>query len=116
LPGLFVPKWTIDRDRKIYLMGVGSSSQVHEEDPLTRFLLDWNGSQYFIDLVPGRGSMRFSEQPYVVSWNAIRALRPTDLHGRGQAEVVSMLKEALTVLGAAGADGQVPNAVVEFNF
>ncbi|MGZ8253017.1 MAG: hypothetical protein ACXW1P_10600 [Methylophilaceae bacterium] len=116
LPSNFAPHWTVDHDRNIYLMSIGSYDQAHDEDPWIGFELNINSKVIVCKLLYGAGkSVKFSESPFYMVWNLI-SLMPEDLHGIEKNVAIDFLKEALTTYGYAGARRQIAETVVKFNF
>lgn len=100
--------WSIDRDRRIFLMWVGAGRE--EFSNRLEFALWWNGNLLTATL-DDVGKEKNSK-----TWDLINIRIPTDFKN-GNADVVSVLKEALIVYGYRGAQAQLPNNYsVEFNF
>ncbi|MCG7867204.1 MAG: hypothetical protein N0E59_00560 [Candidatus Thiodiazotropha taylori] len=109
------PWLTIDRGRNIYFMIVGGGGR---EDPeITRVLLWIDGYHVIIEigLVSGLNPEGFEANPYRITWNLL-GVYPQKNVGKSQKEIITLLKEALTVYGCFGVHMQVPNTIVEFNF
>jgi hypothetical protein len=117
LPENFKPSWTVDKDRNIYLMGAGMANRARDEEYWIRFLLNCDGKEFFIKLERGEGSKNYSESPYIVVWDKLLSIDPPNLHGAAYADIVSLLKEALSVVGDDGLTNKfAPNCIVKFNF
>jgi len=117
LPENFKPSWTIDKERNIYLMGAGMANPARDNEYWIGFLLNCDGKEFFIKLERGEGSKKYSESPYIIAWNNVKSIYPTDLHGMTYLDVVSLLKEALSVFGDDGMINKfASNFIVKFNF
>ena len=108
------PDWTIDRDQNVFLMAIEQGRQEHGNR--TTFLLWWDGAHIVanLDLIKG-SSGNFDEVPFRIVWALVSMKEPEGFTGRRE-ETVSVLKEALTIYGYWGAQKQIPNTVVEFDF
>lgn len=97
-------------------MGAGMANQARENENWIAFLLNCNGKEFYIRLERGNGSMKYSESPYIIVWEKVNSIYPPDLHGMKRTDVLTILKEALSV-GDDGLDNKfAPNFVVNFNF
>lgn len=100
--------WTRDAERDYYLWGGKGGNPAFGEDFEGRFHLSLNGFDLFVCLVPGEGSFRLSDVPFVVVWRSVKRISPSDLHGLDRVEVLRVLKEALSVYGRNGRAGAGP--------
>lgn len=120
-PG-FVPAWTIDRERGMYLIPVKSiqesgPSGLPEPTGRTVYALSCQGRRalFTIERVWAAGSRSSSDSPFRVVWD-LKGIDTSGLPDLPQETVIGWLKEALTAFGHAGAHRQVPNTVVTFLF
>lgn len=106
-------KWTIDREKEIYLMPVKSGRE--ERSNRQTWVLKTKGHE--IEIVTDRvgKAQKYTDVPYVVSWDLVTAT-PKQIESLSYEEIISILKEALTVYGDNGVDEFVKNPVVNFNF
>jgi hypothetical protein len=98
--------WTRDAERDFYLWGGLSGNPAYGEMTQGHFCLFIDRQLLRISLVPGNGSMKYSETPFIVSWRSIIGIEPTDLGGVGEDRIVSVLKEALHTYGDDGETNQ----------
>jgi hypothetical protein len=109
--------WTRDAERDMYLWGGKGGNPAFGEEIEGRFLLYLEHKLLRVVLRPGTGSIGFSESPYVIRWDSIVHIQPTDLHGVGNALVLEVLKEALLAYGQDGErNAFTPSRVVYFGF
>jgi hypothetical protein len=101
----------------MYLWGGKGGNPAFGEEIEGRFLLYFDHKQFYLVLHPGYGSMSFSDSPYVISWDSVSQIQPTDLHGVTMELVLSTLKEALLVYGQDGELNEyAPTRLVHFGF
>jgi len=109
--------WTRDAERDMYLWGGKGGNPAFGEEIRGRFWLFLNHSLLRITLAPGKGSISFSESPFVISWESIYSINPPDLHGMKKEYVLSILKEALLAYGHDGElNSYTPDQDVKFGF
>jgi hypothetical protein len=120
--GLGFPKgdgqyWTRDKDRDIYLWGGRSGNPAFDEDIEGRFHFYIAGTRLQISLSLGEWSKNWFVKPYVVAWNDLIGIYPSDCGGLDRTEVIGLLKEALVVYGRNGSDNKnTPERIVRFGF
>jgi len=107
--------WTVDKDRKIYLIRVATG---HEDlGNRVTFILGIPGTRFecALDLIPGTSSGLLTEKPFRITWALVR-IQPSIPDPDKRAATVSILKMALTTYGYAGARRQIPDTIVAFQF
>lgn len=108
--------WTRDAERNYYLWGGKKGNEAMGEDIEGRFNLFLDGKIFKISLLPGRGSMKYSEVPYIIAWDSIRYIDPP-CSAEDLAHVIGILKEGLTAYGDDGrANKFASRYVVQFYF
>lgn len=106
-PKSFRFSWTVDHERNIYFAILTGPDR--DEHYMT-CLLSVKDERVIIYLrLSGDGSNRYSDVPYKRVWELKN-------NSKYDAELLSILKEALSVYGCDGIERQVPNTVVEFLF
>lgn len=109
--------WTRDKERDIYLWGGLIGNPARGEPIEGRFHLGISGSLVYLRLRPGYWSAKFSEVPYVVTWDSVESIQsdsPGLLVGN---DVLLLLKEALVCYGRNGRDNKYTGEIsVKFNF
>ena len=81
-----------------------------------RFNLFIDGTMFKASLLPGRGSMKYSEVPYVIVWDSIRCI-DSPCTAEDLSHVIDILKEGLTTYGDDGRGSKfAPRYIVEFQF
>jgi hypothetical protein len=109
--------WTRDKERDLYLWGGCTDFASFGEFTEGRFFLLVDGVQLEISVLKGTWSQNWHVKPYIIVWDEIRWIRPSDFGGITKERVVEVLKEALV---AYGRDGElnlnVPERIVSFGF
>jgi hypothetical protein len=112
--------WTRDAERNYYLWGGIGGNTALGERVLGRFILFVRGIRFQIVMVPGIGSLKFNQIPYVVTWDSIQSMQkdksaiPKIIE---PPEIVSILKEALECYGEDGErNTHIKSLIVKFNF
>jgi hypothetical protein len=120
-PG-FSPAWTIDRERDIYFVLVGSIEESGpsgrpEPTARSRWILNWQGrrAQFLIERDWAAGSRASDDSPFRVVWN-LKWIDTSGMPDVPREQLICWLKEALTAYGHSGAHGQFPNTIVSFYF
>jgi len=109
--------WTYDKEKNIYLRGGGQGNPAFGIDIRWIFNLEINNIKFKIKLKRGKGSMKYSEVPYIVMWESVDNISPQDLHGYKEEEVINILKEALNIWGEDGRDNKFAhNLIVKYDF
>lgn len=108
------PWFTIDRDKNIFFMVLGSGREEHCNRK--KVLLWINGCSVVaeIDLVDG-SSLNLNDVPFKRVWDLV-GLHPQVDSNISEKEIIGILKEALIAYGYYGIHKQVSNTVVEFHF
>lgn len=107
-------KWTVDKDRDIFLMRmrVGREELSHH----SKWVLFWEGRKISVELARASGGSKdYHEVPYVKIWDLV-SITQDELIDLDEDLVVKKLKEALVIFGDDGANSYVDNVVVKFNF
>jgi hypothetical protein len=80
------------------------------------FILCWQGKRIVIQLRLAEGSSsNVKSLPFKQIWNLVSLDIPQSVN-EPRDEIIKTLKEALATFGFDGANWQVPNTIVEFNF
>jgi hypothetical protein len=109
--------WTRDAERNFYLWGGYYGNPAHGEDIEGRFHLYLDGTDLYFVLRPGPGSVEFSETPYIVGWQSIVYMKPSDLDASYKRKAIKALKDALTAYGRNGRDNKYTKDIqVKFDF
>lgn len=109
--------WTRDAERDYYLWGGKSGNPAFDEEITGKFHLFVRGLALYFDILPGIGSAKYSESPYLVCWKAIAQSEPHDLGGLDRNLVHGVLKEALEAYGEDGKQNKfAPVRIVNFLF
>jgi hypothetical protein len=109
--------WTRDAERDMYLWGGKGGNPAFGEEIEGRFFLYFDYKQFYLVLHPGEGSVSFLDSPYVINWDSVSQIQPTDLHGVSIELVLSTMKEALLVYGQDGElNAYTPTRLVHFGF
>ncbi len=106
-------KWTIDREKETYLMSVKSGKE--ERSNRQTWILKIKGHE--IEIVTDRvgKAQKYTDVPYVANWDLV-TITPKHIESLSYEEIITILKEALTVYGDNGVDEFVKEPVVKFNF
>lgn len=109
--------WTVDKERNIYLRGGARGNPAFGEEIYFGFDLCVCEEQYYVKLNRGKGSVKYTERPYLVVWDSIIDITPHNLSSLKELSVIEILKEALSVWGEDGRENEfAPAFVVQFNF
>jgi hypothetical protein len=101
----------------MYLWGGKGGNPAFGEEIEGRFRLYLEHKLFHVVLHPGSGSASFMDCPYVIRWDSVLRIRPTDLHGVSMELLLNTLKEALYVYGQDGELNQyTPIRLVYFGF
>jgi hypothetical protein len=92
--------WTRDAERNYYLLGEVSGNTAYGDEYLGRFDLFVDGQLYNVILRPGFISRSFDDTPFIVSWDELQLIYPKP--ATEDADIIAILKEALTVYGYRG--------------
>jgi len=113
VPSYYRHIWAVDRERDAYFIQLDSGgNEVHKKG----CVLFWRGIEWQVGIAVAQGSSpSLKERPFRVVWDLLRIQHPNG-HATPTAEIIPILKEALTAYGYCGALQQVPHTVVEFNF
>lgn len=108
------PNLTIDRSRNVFLMTVG---QGHGEDGNRMLFLLWvDGRHIRADLtLSPESSQKFDDNPFRMVWDLAYFSVPEELRDN-EGELLGLLRDALRARGYFGAQQQVENTEVSFNF
>ena len=108
------PRWTVDREKNIFLMLLGGGRGEHGNR--SKFLLWWDSEHVVVSLDLADGSSgNLDSDPFFRVWDMAFLEIPGHLKNK-QKEVIDILKEALRVYGYRGVSKQRPNTIVKFNF
>ena len=109
--------WTRDAERDYYLWGGKGGNPAFGEEIRGIFYLGLSGQKTKATLRPGRGSLNYSEVPYVIAWDSILRFEPETIKGLSQEALVAILKEALVAYGEDGRTNKfAPTRRVRFDF
>jgi hypothetical protein len=112
--------WTRDAERNYYLWGGIGGNTALGEQVLGRFSLFCNGILFKINVIPGIGSRKLNETPYVVTWDSIQSIqqdRTDDCNEIGTSWIINILKEALECYGEDGEENRhVRKLLIKFGF
>ena len=103
--------WTIDRDKNIFLIWLGSGQE--EFFIQNKFLLWWDGQVITFSINCSGQRDQFGKR--ITTWDSPGFELPDDLKPTRD-EVISTSKDALTVFKWAGYGGQAVDHVAIFNF
>ncbi|MCG8066907.1 MAG: hypothetical protein JAY84_03525 [Candidatus Thiodiazotropha taylori] len=108
------PNFTIDREKNIFLLKVGSGGR--ENSSILKFLLWIDHKDVVIDLEKAKGSSEnVQDNPYIIIWDIVKYYAQSDIQ-YSKDEILLLLKDALNVYGLLGVYRQVPNTSIAFNF
>lgn len=109
--------WTRDKERDLYLWGGEGGNPAWGEEVVGEFHLFITGTLLRIRISLGEWSRDWTVKPYVVAWDQLLSIYPSDCGGRDRGEVITLLKEALIAYGRDGWENRnVPERVVTFGF
>ena len=109
--------WTRDDKRRYSFWGgaVGNPAIGEDFRWLFTLLLEPKNEKYDIELIRGEGSVRLSDNPFVIRWKSVSFLNlasATDLDG-----LHAVIKDALLAYGEDGKENRLtPNRIIEFDF
>lgn len=114
-PGIGPYQWTVDKNRDVFLMyfpGRSMPDMIIED----QWAMYWKGKALTLDLKLNRdeSSMKLADRPFRIVYEF--AIDKTQVPLEEAAELVEILKEALTVFGYDGPRKQIPETVVSFKF
>lgn len=75
LPSDLRRTWTVDRQRNIFLWGGRTGNPAKGEEIKGVFVVNVGDICYRVELSPGKGSMNFGANPYVVRWDSVDSVR-----------------------------------------
>jgi hypothetical protein len=94
-----------------------SGNPAFDEPFVGRFHFYVDGLYFLVFIQPGKGSMSFRESPFIVKWDHIVSVSPSDLHGVSRDVFVRALKDALQAYRRDGAENRyTPDIKVVFGF
>jgi hypothetical protein len=118
--GVNVTNWVIDYERDIALWIEGKHWQIRAEgDYSETIMLRIKDKKFRFELMPNDNFRSYNKDVdlHVYKWDSVIEYWPKDLHGFSYDELISIIKEALTVEGGGGLDNEEhPNFTVQFNF
>jgi hypothetical protein len=108
------PSFTIDREKNIFLLKVGSGGR--EEPSILKFLPRIDNKGVVIELEKAKGSSgNLHDNPFIIIWDLMKYDSQSDIK-YSKEEILKILKEALSVYGLLGVYKQAPNMNIEFKF
>lgn len=116
IPETYRPDWTIDRDNSAVLRKVGGANTARESEHWIEFRLDIRDQSFYVKLNRGQGSGSYRDVPYRIVWDRIVAIDPQEFRDVSREEMLTRLKEGLTVYGDGGVHSYVRDVLVTFNF
>ena len=109
--------WTRDKERDIYLWGGLVGNPAYGEPVEGRFHFGISHNTILLSLSPGCWSAKFSEIPYVVTWESVNYLQPRDPDFISRDKLLSLLREALVCFGRNGRkNNYTEDILVKINF
>ncbi len=109
--------WTRDKERDLYLFGGIGGNPLWDEEIVGRFNLYIAGVKLKVELSPGEWSKNWYAKPYVITWNSLKWIKPSDCGGLQRQQVIALLKEALAAYGRDGCENKnTQDRVVVFCF
>jgi hypothetical protein len=109
--------WTRDEERNIFLSGGMSGNPAFDEPFVGRFHFYVDGLYFLVFIQPGKGSMSFRESPFIVKWDHIVSVSPSDFRGMPRELFIDLLKEALVAYGRNGRENNyTPVREIKFEF
>ena len=127
--GYFFYHFTIDRERYIWFLFKESEESELITDPRERgyltgndiFVLHYKGENIEVVLrdINEEGTQKYIEgEPFYITWDLIRITKPKSLKDTPDEEIITVLKEALSVYGTEWIHESVPqkDIVVKFKF
>lgn len=107
--------WTVDRSRDVFLMRLRTGTG--ELGNRITWVLSEKGRLFeiFTDLEAEGSSKSLDDRPFKIEWSLVRLMPMPDSEVE-RAEVLGLLKEALTAYGFWGPWRQIPETVVTFRF
>jgi hypothetical protein len=111
--------WLVDKERDIQFWREGKHWQNRAEgDYSETILLRIKGQNFRFELLPSKNFSHYIQgEVHEYIWERVLGYQPINLHGHVYDEIISIIKEALTVDGGGDFFNQkYPNFVVKFNF
>lgn len=109
--------WTRDKERDLYLWGGESGNPAFGEEIEGRFEIFLSGRLIRIAISLGQWSANWHVKPYVVDWDQLLWIEPSDCAGLDRDLVITVLKEALIAYGRDGRQNlNTPDRIVHFGF
>jgi hypothetical protein len=91
--------WTVDRERNFYLSCIGVSGNQAFEDNIKRVAhLYLDGYKFRVFLERGKGSLIFTENPYLICWSEILTIWSLAPNSEYQSELPSNAWQDLDVI------------------
>ncbi len=113
--------WTIDRELDSWLIMIEQVRSIQYTDhPIDTneyvFILFLNGKNIEVRLSKSpESSVNSLCQPYYIVWD-LKSIKPIELPNSTIEDTMSIFKKAMVTLGLDGANRQINNTVVKFNF
>lgn len=111
--------WTVDKEKESWLCWFRNEPDPYIDHATTRenvFILHYKGANIEARVwLEEDSKLSIYQSPYIVIWRFI-SISPSSFEGTQEAEIKTVLQEALSVYGLRGirAQGEGKNAVVEF--
>jgi hypothetical protein len=109
--------WTRDQERDFYLWGGECGNPARGQELHGRFRLYIAGTKLELGISLGHWSKNWHVKPYLVGWDQLLWLDPSDCGGLDRGQVIGVLKEALVAYGRNGRKNlNTPERIVQFGF
>ena len=109
--------WTRDQERDFYLWGGRSGNPQWDEEIYGRFYFYIAGTELILGISLGHWSKNWHVKPYLVGWDQLLWIEPSDCGGLDRDQMIVVLKEALVAYGRNGFDNRnTPDRIVQFGF
>ena len=109
--------WTRDQQRDFYLWGGECGNPARGQELHGRFRLYIAGTKLELGISLGHWSKNWHVKPYLVGWDQLLWLDPSDCGGLDREQVIGVLKEALVAYGRNGRENlNTPERIVQFGF
>jgi len=119
-------QWTIDREREIWLMfqkneKSGLTGDPRDPEYLTGnkiYVLHYKGENIEVVLrdVYEEGSQKIENNQFLIVWDFIRMKKPESLKSVPDEEIITILKEVLSVYGSEKINTSVPQDIITVQF
>jgi len=120
-------QWTIDREREIWFLYQKSEESnldgydVRDPEYFTGnkiYVLHYKGENIEVVLrdVYEEGSQKIENNQFLVVWDFIRMKKPENLQNVPDEEIITILKEALSVYGSEKINTSVPQDIITVQF